>query len=111
MSTVRPFLWLGSRANEAADFYRDIFKGGSGDDRSMGQPGKSTGGFASTTVSLPGCEVVLFDGGPFERLNAAFSLFVSCDDQAEVDRLWDRLGEGGKENQCGWITDRFRSEE
>jgi predicted 3-demethylubiquinone-9 3-methyltransferase (glyoxalase superfamily) len=47
------------------------------------------------------------NGGPMYTINEAISLFVSCDDQAEIDRLWDALAEGGKPLRCGWITDRF----
>ena len=47
------------------------------------------------------------NGGPHFKLTAAFSMFVSCDTQEEVDRLWEKLLEGGQAQRCGWLTDRF----
>ncbi|MGL6160281.1 VOC family protein [Microbulbifer sp.] len=47
------------------------------------------------------------NGGPQFQLSPAISLFVSCEDQEEVDRLWEKLTEGGEEQPCGWLTDRF----
>ncbi|HVY66744.1 MAG TPA: VOC family protein [Gammaproteobacteria bacterium] len=41
------------------------------------------------------------------KFNEAISLFVACDDQAEVDYYRDKLGAGGAERQCGWIKDQF----
>ena len=32
---------------------------------------------------------------------------VNCDDQAEIDALWEKLAEGGEYVQCGWLTDKF----
>ena len=61
----------------------------------------------SATVSLAGTRIILFNGGPTYTLTPAFSLMVLVDDQAELDRLWDALCEGGAPSQCGWLTDRF----
>ena len=47
------------------------------------------------------------NGGPNYALTPAFSLFVSCETQAEVDELWEKLTAGGSEVQCGWLKDKF----
>lgn len=47
------------------------------------------------------------EAGPLDPFNHSFSIMVECDDQAEIDRLWDALGEGGSYEQCGWLRDRW----
>jgi predicted 3-demethylubiquinone-9 3-methyltransferase (glyoxalase superfamily) len=39
--------------------------------------------------------------------NEALSLQVNCDDQAEVDKLWNALSAVPEAEQCGWLKDRF----
>ncbi len=48
-----------------------------------------------------------FSAGPLDAFNHSISLMVQCDDQAEIDRLWVALSEGGKIEQCGWLKDRY----
>ena len=48
-----------------------------------------------------------FDGGPHFTFAEGMSLFVNCETQEEVDRLWEKLSEGGEKSQCGWLKDRF----
>jgi predicted 3-demethylubiquinone-9 3-methyltransferase (glyoxalase superfamily) len=48
------------------------------------------------------------NGGPDFRFNEAVSFVIECDDQAEVDRLWDGLlANGGEPGPCGWLKDQF----
>ena len=48
------------------------------------------------------------NAGPMFKFNEAISMFVLCDDQAEIDRLWTHLlAGGGKEQACGWLKDKF----
>jgi predicted 3-demethylubiquinone-9 3-methyltransferase (glyoxalase superfamily) len=47
------------------------------------------------------------NGGPDFPFTEAISFFVDCKDQAELDEYWDRLLDGGKESQCGWLKDKF----
>src|SRR4051794_19268278 len=57
---------------------------------------------------LAGQEYMGLNGGPHFKFTEAISLFVNCEDQAEVDRIWDRLLEGGGQpSQCGWLKDRY----
>ena len=51
--------------------------------------------------------MVFFNGGPAQQLNPAFSFFIRCDSQQEIDSYRDKLLEGGKPMACGWLTDRF----
>lgn len=61
----------------------------------------------SVTFELEGQTFMAFNGGPHFEFSEGISLFVSCETQAEVDALWDKLSAGGKQKQCGWVEDRF----
>ena len=39
--------------------------------------------------------------------NEAVSLMVYCENQGEIDYFWEKLSEGGQEQPCGWVKDRF----
>lgn len=96
--SVTPFLWLERDAAAAARRYAAIFPGSRVLESSA----------QSATLELAGQSIILFEGGPVYRLSAAFSLFVSCETQAEIDHYWDALLEGGgKPTRCGWLDDRF----
>lgn len=58
-------------------------------------------------VEINGQNLILFNGGPSFIFNPSVSIFVDCEDQAEVDYYWERLLEGGEESQCGWLKDKF----
>jgi predicted 3-demethylubiquinone-9 3-methyltransferase (glyoxalase superfamily) len=61
----------------------------------------------SATLEIEGQPLILFNGGPTYTLSPAASLYVHCETQAEVDRLWTQLTDGGSESRCGWLVDRF----
>lgn len=104
-ATVRSFLWLESGAEEAARFYVSLFADGK--IKSVETIAIPDGGVEVVEFSLQGADFVLMGckGGP--AANEAFSISVLCDDQAEVDRLWGALVQGGEEVACGWLKDRF----
>lgn len=109
MQKIRPFLWFDGRAEEAANYYVSVFKGGKivGISRyGEGEPGEA-GGVMTATFEIEGQEFIALNGGPEFTFTPAISFFVSCETQAEVDDLWAKLTDGGEESQCGWLKDKF----
>jgi predicted 3-demethylubiquinone-9 3-methyltransferase (glyoxalase superfamily) len=107
---VTPFLWYESQADEAAELYLHLLGNGRIVHRQRwGEGGPvPAGSLMAVTFELHGLPLIAFNGGPHFRLNEATSLFVQCEDQAEVDRLWDGLtANGGAPSRCGWLKDRF----
>jgi len=109
MEKITPWLWFDNDAEEAAGFYTSLFPNSRITDVTRyGSAGPLPEGAVMTvTFELDGREYVGLNAGPEYPHTPAFSLMVTCDDQAEVDRYWDALAEGGQEVACGWVTDRF----
>ena len=110
MQKISPFLWFDTQAEEAVAFYLSLFD----DSRittTLRYPQNSTIGEPGTVMSLgfelAGQEFMALNGGPEFRFNPSISFYVHCEDQSEIDRLWNALLDGGEPQQCGWITDRF----
>ena len=61
----------------------------------------------TVTLELDGQEFIALNGGPEFTFTEAVSFLVKCEDQEEVDELWDKLSEGGEQGPCGWLKDRF----
>ena len=110
MSKIKPCLWFDAKAQEAAEFYVSLLPD-SRIDAVMHYTVETPGGKPSDVMlvefTLAGESYMALNGGPYYEFSPAVSLFVSCADQAEVDRLWDALSPGGSPLQCGWITDRY----
>ncbi|NEC19870.1 VOC family protein [Streptomyces parvus] len=110
MQKITPCLWFDGQAKEAAEHYVAIF---GGDSRignityyGEGTPGEP-GSVLTVDFRLAGQDYVGLNGGPQFPFTEAISLSVDCADQAEVDRFWYALSEGGEEGQCGWLKDKF----
>ena len=110
---IAPCLWFDTQAEEAATFYTSVFKNSRINHISRyGEAGREVHGKKAGTVMVVAFEIeglafTALNGGPQFKFSPAISLIVDCPTQAEVDGLWDRLGEGGKPGQCGWLTDKF----
>ncbi|HTU81892.1 MAG TPA: VOC family protein [Candidatus Acidoferrales bacterium] len=117
MASITPFLWFTGQAEEAVNFYVSVFKNSkiTGESR-YGEAGPGPSGSVMTMdFELDGQEFMAINapspsGAPPEDdgfTQGKIALFVTCDTQAELDRLWERLSEGGKQLPCGWVADRF----
>jgi predicted 3-demethylubiquinone-9 3-methyltransferase (glyoxalase superfamily) len=110
MQKIVPFLWYSNEAEEAAAFYASIFPD-SRITRIVVMPSESPSGPPGSVkiveFVLFGQPFVAMSAGPLDPFNHAVSFVVNCEDQAEIDRYWNALADGGAVEQCGWLKDRF----
>lgn len=106
---IKTFLWFDSQAEEAANLYTSLFENSEVTKISYyGPAGPQPAGTVMTVeFTLDGVEYIALNGGPHFKFNEAISLSIDCQSQEEVDRLWDKLTEGGEPGPCGWLKDRF----
>jgi predicted 3-demethylubiquinone-9 3-methyltransferase (glyoxalase superfamily) len=114
MSKVTPFLTFDGRCAEAVELYCSLVKNSK--ILSMDKWGKNASAVPGVTPDSVITARFELDGQQFMAMDVeggfpkgdGFSIFVLCDDQAEVDRIWVALTvDGGKETACGWLVDRF----
>lgn len=104
MPEITTFLTFDQQAEEAVRHYLSIFENGKIVSQIPGPDGKALG----ITFQLFGTTFQALNADSSFTFGTGISLFVSCDTQAEVDRYYDKLVEGGgKEINCGWVTDKF----
>jgi predicted 3-demethylubiquinone-9 3-methyltransferase (glyoxalase superfamily) len=108
---IFPCLWFDGQAEDAANFYVGLLPG-SRIDKVWKSPADTPSGPAGTVLTveftLGGQHVQALNGGPDFHFNEAVSLVIECEDQVEVDRLWDTLtADGGEPGPCGWLKDRY----
>ena len=108
---IFPFLWYAKEAEEAAKFYTSIFPD-SRIDRVVAMQSESPSGPPGSVkvvdFTLLGQRFQAMTAGPHHDFNDAISIVVLCEDQAEIDGYWSALLKGGgKEQACGWLTDRY----
>jgi predicted 3-demethylubiquinone-9 3-methyltransferase (glyoxalase superfamily) len=109
IKSITPFLWFDKEAGDAAQYYLSLFPNArilSTSYYGKGMPGPE-GSVMVVDMEIVGQRVTLLNGGPHYKLSPAFSFVVNCEDQAEIDRLWAKLGDGGHYSQCGWLSDKF----
>ncbi len=111
MPKVTPCLWFDGQAEEAAKFYASIFPNSRVDKvvrSAADNPSMSEGEVLTVEYTLDGAQFIGLNGGPEFKFTEAISFDIDCKDQAEVDRYWDALVQGGGEHSvCGWLKDRF----
>jgi predicted 3-demethylubiquinone-9 3-methyltransferase (glyoxalase superfamily) len=109
MPKITPFLWFDDKAEEAARFYTSVFKNSKLLSVSRyGEAGpRPKGSVMTVAFELDGEKFIALNGGPQYTFSPAVSFLVNCETQQEIDHYWSRLTEGGKEIQCGWLTDKY----
>lgn len=109
MQKITTFLTFDTQAEEAVNLYVSTFKNSrmlSASRYGEGGPGPA-GSLMSCEFELEGQRFIALNGGPTFAFADGISLFVSCETQAEVDQLWEKLSAGGESGSCGWLKDRF----
>jgi predicted 3-demethylubiquinone-9 3-methyltransferase (glyoxalase superfamily) len=109
-SKIVPHLWFVDNAVEAANFYVSLFPNSRVDSVTpipADTPSGPAGSIPVVEFTLAGQPFMAISAGPLDPFNHAISFLVNCEDQAEVDRLWDALGAGGTIEMCGWLKDRY----
>lgn len=109
MGRITPFLWFDGNAEEAANYYVSIFPNAEMLHVSRyaeGSPGEA-GTVMTVSFQLDGQRFIALNGGPQFAFTPAISFVIDCATQAEVDRFWNHLSDGGKPGQCGWLEDKF----
>jgi len=109
MQKITPCLWFDRQAEEAARFYVSIFKNSKiGEITRYGEGAPLPKGTVLTVrFQLDGQDFLALNGGPVFKFTEAISLIVNCDTQEEIDRMWDKLSEGGQQVECGWLKDKY----
>jgi predicted 3-demethylubiquinone-9 3-methyltransferase (glyoxalase superfamily) len=110
MSKIVPNLWYTDKAEEAAAFYASLLPNSKVDSVTAlpaDTPSGPAGSVKVVEFTLMGQPFMAISAGPLDPFNHAVSFMILCDDQAEIDRLWTALSEGGKTEQCGWLRDRY----
>jgi len=111
MPKITPNLWFDGNAEEAANFYVSLLPDSHIENvwRSPADnPSTPAGAVLLVDFTVGGQRFTGINGGPQFAFTEAISFVIDCEDQAEVDRLWDKLtADGGEPGQCGWLKDRF----
>ena len=113
MQKITPFLWFDDKAEEAVKFYTSIFKNSKiititrYDEIGAKAAGRPKGSVMTILFEIEGQEFMALNGGPVFTFSPAISFVVNCRTQKEIDRLWEKLSEGGKKDQCGWLKDKY----
>lgn len=111
MNKITPMLWFDGTAEEAARFYTSVFPD-SKITKVVHSPADTPSGPEGMVITVEftlfGQPYVALNGGPEFKFNESVSFVIDCADQAEVDRYWDVLVQGGGEHSvCGWLKDRY----
>jgi predicted 3-demethylubiquinone-9 3-methyltransferase (glyoxalase superfamily) len=110
MQKITTFLTFNDQAEAAAKLYVSLFKDSAILNITRYTEGTymPAGSVMTIEFELAGQKYVALNGGPYFTFTTGISLSVSCENQAEIDELWEKLtANGGEPGDCGWLKDRF----
>jgi predicted 3-demethylubiquinone-9 3-methyltransferase (glyoxalase superfamily) len=110
MMKITQHLWFEKDMEAALRFYTSLIPGSSITWTSAipaDTPSGPAGSVKLAAFTLGDQRYMAIEAGPLDPFNHSFSINVQCDEQAEIDRLWDALKEGGSVERCGWLRDRW----
>lgn len=110
MMKVTQCLWFETDMDAALRLYTSLLPGSSldwGSTLAAESPAGPEGSVKIAGFTLGDQRYMAFEAARPDPFNHSFSITVECETQAEIDRLWDRLGDGGQIEQCGWLRDRW----
>ncbi len=91
------------QAEAAMNFYVSVFKDAKIVSSMPGPGGVVMGG----AFEIAGQRFNCFNGGPKFKFEQGMSLMVSAETQDEIDHLYDGLSDGGVQQPCSWLVDKF----
>ena len=104
MPKLSHMLWFDNNAEEAADLYTSIFE----DSKIISKSHRPDGGVFTVEFEILGAKYTALNGGPLFKFTEAFSIFITCSGQEEVDKYWEAfISNGGEAGNCGWLKDKF----
>jgi predicted 3-demethylubiquinone-9 3-methyltransferase (glyoxalase superfamily) len=107
---VTQHLWFEKDMDAALQLYVSLIPGSAVTWRSAvptDNPSGPAGSVKMAAFTLGDQRYMAIEAGPLDPFNHSFSIMVECEDQAQIDRLWDALKDGGSTEQCGWLRDRW----
>ena len=110
MTRVTQHLWFERGMEEAVTFYTSLIPGSALHWLSSlpaDSPSGPAGSVRLAGFTLGDQNYQAIEAGPLDPFNHSFSIMVECDEQAEIDFLWEQLGKDGSYEQCGWLRDRW----
>jgi len=121
VTKITPCLWFHYNCEEAIHYYVSVFNGAPYSENNsqvtsiqryasgMNTPSNSqmVGKVIAGDFLLAGQKFMGFDGGNVFTFNESISMFIGCEDQAEVDYFWEKLSAVPSSEQCGWCKDQF----
>lgn len=109
MQTIHPFLWFDQQAHEAALFYTNTFKNSHISSITYYPEGgpMPAGQVMTVQFNLNGQDFTAINAGPAFKFNPSISFVAPCDNQEEIDYLWETFCKEGEASRCGWLTDKY----